>query len=291
MNYIGDFTTGAIVRLHYTTHAANQSLVAPSAAFVASDFRVYKDDWATQKTTANGITVTSPFDSITGRHLIVIDTSNNTGDTGFFAAGSDYRVELNSDKTVDGITQSGVVIATFSLLNRSNLNAAGIRSAVGLTSADLGTRLTNIQNSFTTNTNAIADAVAERIGSIGLSLQALNGLSDGDTLTVFAGDDYTGIHSQRIDITSTANLSGKRLLICATHQSKNTKFTLAANIQGTTGAHFVTFNPSAELTETWDTGTWTLQYKLELELNKNKTLQSGTLIVRPFDAGTPIVQL
>jgi hypothetical protein len=624
MNYLGDFNTGATVRFHFTTHTAGGALVAPSSAFAAADFRIYKDGSATERASTAGVTVTSPFDSVTGRHLVEINLADNTT-AGFYSAGSDYRVEINSAKTVDGVVQSGVVIGTFSILNRSvnlganapanwinaaaiaaaamnskgdwaaagaamaltsgerdtlagvidarllnagdatdliasivtrigntnvdqaafvaavkaalfdtssaanklavdssgrvtigsnadktgysltattglgnqtanitgnltgsvgsvtngvtvatnndktgyslvtapldavgtraalglasanldnqlstidsvvdlmklvtdkvdtalqpngasgfqfttlalanapsgggsgggasaadiytyftssgradafkatgfstfnpatdqvivgsnndktnyqlsastmaslfddtnaaslladfftglnqrfdnaadipptiiatavwahssrtltsgaGLDAVGIRSAVGLTSADLGARLTAI--AAATDTDDIADAVAERIGSIGLSLQALNGLSDGETLTVYAGDDYTGIHSQRINITSTANLSGMRLLICATHQSKITRFTLAANIQGTTGAHFVTFNPTAELTETWDTGTWTLQYKLELELNKNKTLQSGTLIVRPFDAGTPIVQL
>lgn len=120
MNYLGDFNVGATVRFHFTTHAvSNGALVAPSSAFAAADFRIYKDGSATEKTTTNGITVTSPFDSITGRHLIAIDTSNNTGDTGFFAAGSDYRVEISSAKTVDGVTQSGVVIGTFSILNRS----------------------------------------------------------------------------------------------------------------------------------------------------------------------------
>jgi hypothetical protein len=219
----------------------------------------------------------------------LFDDTNAASLLADFFTGLNQRFDNAADIPPTIIATAVWAHSSRTLTSGAGLDAVGIRSAVGLTSADLGARLTAI--AAATDTDDIADAVAERIGSIGLSLQALNGLSDGETLTVYAGDDYTDIHSQRINITSTANLSGMRLLICATHQSKNTRFTLAANIQGTTGAHFVTFNPPAELTETWDTGTWTLQYKLELELNKNKTLQSGTLIVRPFDAGTPIVEL
>lgn len=169
------------------------------------------------------------------------------------------------------------------------LDAAGIRSAVGLSAANLGSRLDAI--SLAVDGDEIADAVAARIGSIGLSLQAQNGLSDGDTLTVFAGDDYTGDAAQRFDIDSDDDLTGKRLLIAATHQSQNAKFTLAANISGSVGEQFAMFNPPATLTETWLTGTWTLQYKLELETNKHKTIRSGLLLVRPHDAASPIVQL
>lgn len=169
------------------------------------------------------------------------------------------------------------------------LDAAGIRSAVGLSAANLGSRLDAI--SLAVDGDEIADAVAARIGSIGLSLQAQNGLSDGDTLTVFAGDDYTGDAAQRFDIDSDDDLTGKRLLIAATHQSQNAKFTLAANISGSVGEQFAMFNPPATLTETWLTGTWTLQYKLELDTNKHKTIRSGLLLVRPHDAASPIVQL
>lgn len=104
------------VRIDFTTHDTTGALVAPSSAFASSDFRVYKDGSASEKTTTNGITVTSPFDSIVGKHLIEIDTSNNTGDSGFWAAGSEYRVEINSAKTISSIVQSGVVVGRFALV-------------------------------------------------------------------------------------------------------------------------------------------------------------------------------
>lgn len=175
MNYIGDFNTGVTVRLHFTTHTAAGALVAPSSAFAASDFRIYKDGSATERSSTAGITVTSPFDSITGRHLIAIDTSNNT-DAGFYAAGSDYRVEINSAKTVDGQTQSGVVIGTFSILNRSTnlggnapsgwINAAAIASDA-ITSAKIA------DNAITAAKIASAAITAAKFGAGAIDATAI----------------------------------------------------------------------------------------------------------------------
>lgn len=111
-----DKVLGSTVRIDLTTHDSTGALVAPSSAFAASDFRIYKDGSAAEKATTNGITVTSPFDSIVGKHLIEIDTGNSTGDVGFWAAGSEYRVEINSAKTISSINQSGVVVGRFTLV-------------------------------------------------------------------------------------------------------------------------------------------------------------------------------
>lgn len=122
-----DRALGSTVRLKFTTTDANGAPVAPSSAFVAADFRIYKDGSATEKATANGITVTSPFDSVTGRHMIEIDTSNSTGDAGFWSSGSAYFVELNTAKTVNSQSVSGLEIGTFSL----ELQTADVRKNGG----------------------------------------------------------------------------------------------------------------------------------------------------------------
>jgi hypothetical protein len=117
---------GSTVRIDLTTHVlATGALIAPSSAFAAVDFRVYKDGSASEKATTNGITVTSPFDSITGKHLIEIDTNNATGDSGFWAAGSEYRVEINSAKTIDGEIQTGVTVGRFRLVSADVLRTDG----------------------------------------------------------------------------------------------------------------------------------------------------------------------
>ena len=123
-----DRSLGSTIRLKFTTTDSNGAPVAPSSAFAASDFRIYKDGSATEKATTNGITVTSPFDSVTGRHLIEIDTSNSTGDSGFWASGSAYFVELNTAKTVNSQSVSGLEIGSFSL----ELQTADVRKNGGV---------------------------------------------------------------------------------------------------------------------------------------------------------------
>ena len=47
--------------------------------------------------------MTSPFDTVTGLHLLAIDLSDNT-DPGFYSAGSTYHVTIQPDETVDSQT-------------------------------------------------------------------------------------------------------------------------------------------------------------------------------------------
>ena len=110
-NFPEDFTT---VTCMFTTHQANGAPVAPNSAFEADDVKIYKNGDAAQKTTTNGVTMTSPFDSITGLHCVVIDTSNDTGDSGFWTSASTYTLVLSPDETVDGVAVAKV-IGTFTL--------------------------------------------------------------------------------------------------------------------------------------------------------------------------------
>lgn len=116
MNWIGDFAEDfATVTILFTTHDANGAPVAPLSAFEAADVSIYKNGSATQKATANGLTMTSPFDSIVGLHALVIDTSNDTGDVGFWTTSSHYTVVLAPDtETVNGQTVVKV-IGTFGI--------------------------------------------------------------------------------------------------------------------------------------------------------------------------------
>ena len=117
MNYIGDFAEDSTVRIALTTNDGSGGAVAPSSAFEVADFRVYKNGSATQKTSDNGMTITSPFDSVVGLHVLEIDTSNDTGDSGFWTTGADYWVIAVPDETVDSQTVVQVV-ASFSIQNR-----------------------------------------------------------------------------------------------------------------------------------------------------------------------------
>ena len=117
MQYLGDYADDSTVRIFFTTNDGSGGAVAPSTAFEAADVVIYKNNSATQKATSNGITMTSPFDTVTGLHLVEIDCSNDTGDAGFWATGNDYSVVLSPDETVDSQTVVAA-IAQFSIENR-----------------------------------------------------------------------------------------------------------------------------------------------------------------------------
>lgn len=110
---LGDVVAGSTVRFKFTTHGADGAPLAPSSAFEAADLLIYKDGSATQRSSANGITMTSPFDSIVGLHHVDIDLSDNT-DAGFYAAGSVYEVVLSPDETIAGLA-SVTVVARFAI--------------------------------------------------------------------------------------------------------------------------------------------------------------------------------
>lgn len=103
------------IPIRFNTVDGNGAPVAPSSAFTTADVSIYKDDSATQKTSANGLTMASPFDSTVGRHHLIIDSSNDTGDAGFWQTGSSYVVELNTAKTVDGQSVDGLIIGEFTI--------------------------------------------------------------------------------------------------------------------------------------------------------------------------------
>lgn len=131
MDYLGDFATDAAVNIYFTTEDSSGGIVAPSSAFEAADVVVYKNNSATQRTSANGITMTSPFDSVTGLHQVSIDLTDNS-DPGFWAAGNDYVVVLTPDETVDGQTVV-YVLATFSVANRYT-DVSAIAQAIAVSS-------------------------------------------------------------------------------------------------------------------------------------------------------------
>ncbi len=103
MNYLGDFPEDfTTVAVYFTTYNNQGAPVAPSSAYVVGDVKIYKNGSATEKTSTNGLTMTSPFDSIVGLHRLLIDTSNDTGDAAFWVTGALYSVILSSTKTVGG---------------------------------------------------------------------------------------------------------------------------------------------------------------------------------------------
>lgn len=99
----------ATAALYFTTHAADGSPVAPLSAFEVADVKLFKNGSDVERTSNAGWTMTSPFNSITGLHRLLIDLSDNT-DAGFYAAGATYAAVLNPDtETVDGFAVVKVI--------------------------------------------------------------------------------------------------------------------------------------------------------------------------------------
>ena len=113
--YLGDFKEDAYLTFVFTTNNSDGGAEAPDSAFENTDLKIYKDT-LDKRSSVSGITMTSPFDSITGLHYVGINLSDDTH-SGFWAAGNDYFVVLDPAETVDSQTVVAVV-AQFSIENR-----------------------------------------------------------------------------------------------------------------------------------------------------------------------------
>lgn len=106
---LGDFKAGATVDFKWNTNAASGASITRATN---GSIRIYKNNSTTERSSANGITDTEDFDSLTGVHHLRIDLSDNT-DAGFYAAGNEYDVVLQG-AVIDGQTVN-VCIAHFSI--------------------------------------------------------------------------------------------------------------------------------------------------------------------------------
>lgn len=206
-----DRALGSTVTLHFETSQADGTNVAPSSAFVAADFQIYKGTSGTPKSTPNGVTVTSPVNGVVGTHSISMDTSNATGDAGFWAVGSSYFVRLNTAKTVDGKSVAGKLVGEFSL--ELQTAQADLRKILGTTLTEtVGgyiaaafRKVFDVASAVFTaaSVNQTGDAFA-RIGSNGAGLTAL-----GDTRLANLANLDVAISVIQSQITALNNLSAK----------------------------------------------------------------------------------
>lgn len=121
--YLGDFAEDATVYMPFNTFTSDDPSASSTITNLANgDIKVHKDGSTTQIVT-DGATVAIDFDSITGNHLITVDTSAHSD----YATGSDYLVRIEGT-TVDGATVNAF-IGSFSIENR--FNAAAVDLANG----------------------------------------------------------------------------------------------------------------------------------------------------------------
>jgi len=115
--YIGDFDEDSIIVIPFDTSTRAGDRLTRT---VKGIIKVYKNDSTVEKTTLNGITDSNDFDSNIGINVVTVDTSNDTGDIGFWAPGNDYLVIL-VDSQIDGGNVNRV-IGHFSIKNRLTAN-------------------------------------------------------------------------------------------------------------------------------------------------------------------------
>lgn len=151
---LGSYANDSAVDIYFATVDSNGKPIALSSALDTSDFRI-EAKGKSAHTSADGLSVASPQSSTAGWHRLIIDTSNDTNNPGFWSAGTEYTVFLNSAKTLDGQTIK-LPIAWFSL-DRTNITSASIASGA-IAAGKLGT------GAIVTGTIAAATLTADKFG-------------------------------------------------------------------------------------------------------------------------------
>lgn len=282
MNYIGDFAEDSTVRIALTTNNGDGAVVAPSSAFEAADFVIYKNGSATQKATTNGITCTSPFDSVVGLHILEIDTSNDTGDSGFWTAAADYWVVAVPDETVDSQTVVQV-IAAFSIQNRymrgtdgANTTAPDNASITAIKAktdnlpsdpadaSDVAAAFTEIKGTGWSSTTDTLEKIAESAGGGSVTVAPLQATAPnrvaGTELVTYINDTsdigpivVTDGNGDAVD------LSSYTLKVCIERKENGTiDDNITPTISGA-GSNQVTFTPTAACVNSTTPRKWSLR--------------------------------
>lgn len=110
--YLGDFPEDATVLIPFNTFSSDDPAASVTITNLAdADIKVHKNGSTTEIVT-DGATVAIDFDSVTGNHLVTIDTSVHAD----YSTGADYLVRMEGT-TVDGATVNAW-IGSFSIENR-----------------------------------------------------------------------------------------------------------------------------------------------------------------------------
>lgn len=187
MKYLGDFAAGATVRVLLDSFDTTGAAITMGSLAA----HVLKNGSATNLTA--GVTVSADFDG-TGVHIVSVDLS---ADGTAYAAGAEFAIVVTG--TVNGITVRRV-IAQFSIANRSNLSAAGVRSAVGLASANLDTQLAALFTTAMTESYAADGSAPTPAQALFLIQQRLTEFAiSGTTITVKKLDGSTTAATLTLD--------------------------------------------------------------------------------------------
>ncbi len=148
--YLGDFAAGGLIDFNFCTVDGTGAPTALTGGVIS----VYKGSSTAQSTT--GVSLTSPFDSVTGLSHVTIDTS---ADGTFYADGSQFEAVITTG-TVGGISVVGYVVGRFTLRAQAPLypTTAGRKLDVS-TGGEAGVDWANVGSPTTAN-NLSATTIA-----------------------------------------------------------------------------------------------------------------------------------
>lgn len=186
--YLGDYHGDETVYIYFDSFDSDGASVTLTGLALA-DIKVYKNASMTERSSTSGFALIDTdgidIDSLTGIHGVSIDISDNA-DAGFFAAGNDYTVVIDS-VTIDTQTVR-FVAARFSIQNRSHVMPTDARrtldvTATGAAGIDWGnvenlTAANNLTNTTVANLTNLPSIPNNWITAAGVNAGALNGKGD-----------------------------------------------------------------------------------------------------------------
>ena len=189
---LGVVRPGATIRIPFSSFDKDDGSAITMTNFAAADILVYKDGGTTERASTSGFTATTDFDSKTGKHVAIIDLSDNTT-AGFWNAGSEYLVAIDS-VTIDAVTTGGW-IARFRIGYQGAMFDTTIASLSSQTSFTLtvGPAEDDALNGCSVIIHDIASAVQCGLGIISDytgSTKTVT-LAAGTTFTAAAGDNIS----------------------------------------------------------------------------------------------------
>lgn len=215
MKTLGDIAVGGQVSFLFNTAT---STGAPITLAGTPTVRVYRNNNTVEDD--SGVTLTVDQDSVTGMHLVQVDTS---ADAVFYTAGADYNVVLTAG-TVDGVSVAGTVLAHFSIENRSVENLPTLTEVEASTvlakeaTVDALPLLTEIEASTVLAKEATVDALPT-LGEMEASslLTKAGGFKKNTAVAAFPFTMVTsaGTPLAGVTVTATRSLDGAAFASCA----------------------------------------------------------------------------
>jgi hypothetical protein len=196
---LGTVRPGATIRIPFTSFDKDDGSAITMTNYAAADMLVYKDGSTTERASTSGYTATTDFDGKTGKHLAIIDLSDNTT-AGFWNAGSEYLVAIDA-VTIDAVTTGGW-IARF----RIGYPGALLDTTIATLSTQTSFTLTTgpADNSALNGCIVLIHALASAVQVASAVISAYTGATK--TVTLTAGVTFTAAAGDHISILPPVNV-------------------------------------------------------------------------------------